>query len=50
VQAGLLLRHAPGYVAQAFVASRIEADVGGAYGRLGEGADCTAILARALQT
>jgi putative acyl-CoA dehydrogenase len=50
VQAGLLLRHAPGYVAQAFVASRIEADVGGAYGRLGEGTDCTAILARALQT
>jgi putative acyl-CoA dehydrogenase len=49
VQAGLLLRHAPGYVAAAFVGSRIADDVGGAYGRLGAGADCEAILARALQ-
>jgi putative acyl-CoA dehydrogenase len=49
VQAGLLLRHAPDYVADAFIASRIERDVGGAFGRLPGGADCPAILARALE-
>jgi putative acyl-CoA dehydrogenase len=49
VQAGLLLRHAPGYVSAAFVGSRIALDAGGAYGRLGHYADCQAILARALQ-
>lgn len=48
VQAGLLLRHAPAFVADAFVASRIAVDVGGAFGRLPDGADCGAILARAL--
>ena len=48
VQAGLLLRHAPGYVSDAFVRSRVAADVGGAYGRLPAGVDCAAILARAL--
>ncbi len=48
VQAGLLLRHAPAYVSQAFVASRLARDVGGAYGRLPDGVDCAAILARAL--
>jgi len=48
VQAGLLLRHAPDYVADAFVASRIAVDVGGAFGRLPDGVDCGAILARAL--
>jgi putative acyl-CoA dehydrogenase len=48
VQAALLLRHAPAYVAQAFVASRIAADAGGAFGRLPAGVDCAAILARAL--
>ena len=48
VQAGLLLRHAPAYVADAFVASRIAVDVGGAFGRLPDGVDCGAILARAL--
>jgi putative acyl-CoA dehydrogenase len=48
VQAGLLLRHAPDYVADAFVASRIAAEVGGAYGRLPAGVDCEAIIARAL--
>jgi putative acyl-CoA dehydrogenase len=50
VQAALLLRHAPGFVADAFVASRVERDVGGAYGRLGAGADCARILERALRT
>jgi putative acyl-CoA dehydrogenase len=49
-QAGLLLRHAPAYVADAFVASRIVHDVGGAFGRLPDGVDAAAILARALET
>ena len=52
VQAGLLLRHAPSFVASAFVESRIGAGavagVGGAFGRLSAGADCAAILARSL--
>jgi putative acyl-CoA dehydrogenase len=48
VQGALLVRHAPAFVADAFVASRIGVDVGGAYGRLGAGVDCGAILARAL--
>jgi putative acyl-CoA dehydrogenase len=48
VQGALLLRHAPPYVARAFVDSRIGQDVGGAYGRLGSEADCDRILARAL--
>jgi putative acyl-CoA dehydrogenase len=48
VQGALLLRHAPAFVAEAFVASRIAVDVGGAFGRLPEGVDCAAILARAL--
>ncbi|MBJ7311181.1 isovaleryl-CoA dehydrogenase [Rugamonas sp. CCM 8940] len=48
VQAGLLLRHAPACVAQAFVDSRLSAGVGGAFGCLPAGVDCAAILARAL--
>ncbi|MBQ5949836.1 isovaleryl-CoA dehydrogenase [Massilia sp. ST3] len=48
VQGALLLRHAPAFVADAFVASRIAQDPGGAYGRLPAGTDCAAILARAL--
>nr|WP_314543035.1 isovaleryl-CoA dehydrogenase [uncultured Massilia sp.] len=48
VQAGLLLRHAPPYVSDAFLASRIARDAGGAFGRLPPGLDCAAILARAL--
>jgi putative acyl-CoA dehydrogenase len=48
VQAGLLLRHAPGYVADAFLRSRLAREVGGAFGRLPPGVDCAAILARAL--
>ncbi|NML60771.1 isovaleryl-CoA dehydrogenase [Massilia sp. RP-1-19] len=50
VQAALLLRHAPAFVADAFVRSRLAQDVGGAYGRLPDGVDCDAILARALAT
>jgi len=48
VQGALLLRHAPHYVAEAFVASRIVQDVGGAFGRLPLDTDVEAILARAL--
>jgi putative acyl-CoA dehydrogenase len=48
VQGVLLVRHAPSCVADAFIASRIAQPVGGAYGRLGQGVDCAAILARAL--
>jgi putative acyl-CoA dehydrogenase len=49
VQAGLLLRHAPAYVADAFVASRIASEPGGAFGRLPDGVDAAAILERALE-
>jgi putative acyl-CoA dehydrogenase len=49
VQAALLLRHAPPFVAQAFVASRIVREPGGAFGRLPEGVDAAAILARSLE-
>ncbi len=48
VQGALLLRHAPAFVAEAFVASRIAQDVGGAFGRLPPDTDFEAILARAL--
>ncbi|MES2899593.1 MAG: isovaleryl-CoA dehydrogenase [Pseudomonadota bacterium] len=48
VQGALLLRHAPACVSEAFIASRIAAEVGGAFGRLPAGVDCAAILARAL--
>ena len=48
VQGALLLRHAPGCVSDAFVASRIAAEPGGAFGRLPASSDCAAILARAL--
>lgn len=49
VQAALLLRAGPAFVAEAFVLSRLALGVGGAYGRLPDGVDCDAILARALQ-
>jgi putative acyl-CoA dehydrogenase len=48
LQGALLLRHAPPFVADGFVRSRIAAEAGGAYGRLPDGVDCAAILARAL--
>ena len=48
VQGALLLRHAPPFIAEAFVASRIAQDVGGAFGRLPSDTDFDAILARAL--
>ena len=45
-QAALLIQHAPEPVAQAFVASRLQAD-GGIFGELAAGADTHAILSRA---
>ena len=48
LQGALLLQHAPAPVAAAFVASRIAAAPGGAFGRLPAQTDCAAILARAL--
>ncbi|UVW27012.1 isovaleryl-CoA dehydrogenase [Massilia sp. H6] len=48
VQGALLLRHAPGFVSSAFVASRIAVEPGGAFGRLPASSDCASILARAL--
>jgi putative acyl-CoA dehydrogenase len=48
VQGALLLQHAPSFVSEAFVASRIAQDVGGAFGRLPAGLDLDAILARSL--
>ncbi|MEB3096570.1 isovaleryl-CoA dehydrogenase [Achromobacter sp. D10] len=45
-QAALLIEHAPGAVAQAFVASRLGA-CGGVFGELAGGTDAQAILARA---
>ena len=49
LQASLLLRHAPGFVGEAFVAARLE-DPGVAYGSLPEGIDTEAIVARAFPT
>ncbi len=47
LQAALLLRHAPGFVSDAFVAARLES-AGVAYGALPEGIDAAAIVARAM--
>jgi putative acyl-CoA dehydrogenase len=46
LQAALLVRHAPGFVADAFVASRLEGRTG-MFGLLPEGLDLPAIVARA---
>jgi putative acyl-CoA dehydrogenase len=46
VQAGLLMRHAPGFVAEGFLASRLT-DSGGAFGLLPDGLDLHAIVDRA---
>ncbi|MEN9867043.1 MAG: hypothetical protein RL748_2633, partial [Pseudomonadota bacterium] len=48
LQAGLLLRHAPPFVAQAFIASRIARPVSANFGCLPAGVDASAILQRAL--
>jgi putative acyl-CoA dehydrogenase len=47
VQASLLLRHAPGFVAEAFCASRLAGDGGGTFGTLPPRTDLAAILRRA---
>ncbi len=47
VQAGLLLRHAPGFVADAFCASRLSGGGGRQYGVLPPGLPLRAIVARA---
>lgn len=47
VQASLLLRHAPGFVAEAFCASRLSGDGGATFGTLSPRADVAAILQRA---
>jgi putative acyl-CoA dehydrogenase len=47
LQGSLLVQHAPGAVADAFVRSRIEGDGGTMYGALPPGLDSAAILARA---
>ena len=45
-QGSLLLRHAPAAVADAFCASRLDRDWGGAYGTLPAGLDVAAVLER----
>ncbi len=50
VQASLLLRHAPSFVAEAFCASRLGQDWGYTFGTLGSAVNFRAILARAWPT
>ena len=47
VQAALLVRHAPSAVADAYCASRLQADGDRQYGTLPDGVDCAALIARA---
>jgi putative acyl-CoA dehydrogenase len=47
LQASLLLRHAPGAVAEAFCESRLAGGGGRLFGTLGRAADCRAIVERA---
>jgi putative acyl-CoA dehydrogenase len=47
LQAALLIKHAPAVVADAFCASRLEGDGGGAFGTLPRGSDVRAITERA---
>jgi len=50
MQAVLLIEHAPHAVADAFCASRLGGDWGGAFGTLPRGLDLTGIVARATPT
>ncbi|MFE4209118.1 DNA alkylation response protein, partial [Streptomyces goshikiensis] len=50
LQASLLVRHAPAAVADAFCASRLGGEHGGAYGTLPTGVDTGAVLARVRTT
>jgi putative acyl-CoA dehydrogenase len=47
MQAALLIRHAPGPVAEAFCLSRLGEEPGGTFGLLPPGIDCRAIVERA---
>jgi putative acyl-CoA dehydrogenase len=47
LQASLLIRHSPAAVADAFCATRLDADAGAAYGSLPAGLDQRAIVERA---
>ncbi len=47
LQAALLIKHAPAYVADAFCASRLSGEIGGAFGTLPRGVDTRAIVERA---
>ncbi|MDB5896022.1 MAG: isovaleryl-CoA dehydrogenase [Rhodoferax sp.] len=47
VQAGLLLKHAPAFVADGFITSRFGAGWGRVYGTLPAGVDCQAVIDRA---
>jgi len=47
LQGALIVQHAPGFVAEAFLASRIAGDQGQAFGTLPPGVDTTAIVSRA---
>jgi putative acyl-CoA dehydrogenase len=47
LQAALLVKHAPAYVADAFCASRLSGESGGAFGLLPRGVDTRAIVERA---
>jgi len=47
LQASLLIKHAPAFVADAFCASRLEGEGGGAFGLLPRGVDARAIVERA---
>jgi putative acyl-CoA dehydrogenase len=48
LQASLLVRHAPGWMADAFVRSRLEGSGHRQYGTLPHGVDCDAIIARGM--
>jgi putative acyl-CoA dehydrogenase len=48
LDASLLIRHAPGYVADAYCAGRLGSDSGRSYGTLPGGVDTRAIIERAL--
>jgi putative acyl-CoA dehydrogenase len=49
LQASLLVRHAPDFVSDAFIASRLQGDWGSAFGTLGRSTAFTDIIARAAQ-
>jgi putative acyl-CoA dehydrogenase len=50
LQGALLIKHAPGEVADAFCASRLAGEAGGAFGTLPRGLDLRAIAERAAPT